>query len=325
LAHNEFCLRPGEALTTDQWLRSKNGLFHGVIQKDGNFCIYRGDWKEAKVNTCLWDTVSHDCGGKSYTGGKLAQWCLYMQEDGNLIISEPGGGPVWALSTNHKNVMASGTWAVLYDDGNFAVASKGEWNHRKFATDVTDTVDESSYEWNELVYDLKNGAIVETSPPRFSHAITATNHTASQQSTSLSMQYLKSKTFSWKTTTTIKVGVKAFAKLELPGVGEAGLEVTGEVAQSAEFGETKTESETIVISMPVVVPVGKKIAGTCTWRESKIKVPFIGKGKATFRGLPDVKIPIHFDGVYEGVQSHSVNASWEEIDEGTSIDSILKS
>lgn len=315
MAHNEHCLRAGEALATDQWLRSKNGLFHAVIQEDGNFVIYRGDWKEAEINTHLWSTMVNDHGGQSYTGGKIGHWCLSMQRDGNIVISEPGGAPVWALTTHHQNVMAAGNSMVLADDGNLFVSPDGTWGSRKFSTDVTDSVDEESYEWDDFIYDLKGAKVVEAGPPLNSHAVTSVNRTSVQQSETLTMTYTKSRAETFKTTTTLKTGFKVFSKAKVGGIGEAGAEVSGELAQGFEWNQTKTETEAIALSMPVVVPPGKKIAGRCIWHESNMSIPFKGKGKVTFRGRPVKKIPIHIEGVYEAVLTHGVETSWTELDD----------
>jgi hypothetical protein len=51
MAHREWCLRPGEELKPNEHLRSKNGMFYAVMQEDGNFGIWRGDWWEAPPDT----------------------------------------------------------------------------------------------------------------------------------------------------------------------------------------------------------------------------------------------------------------------------------
>jgi len=315
MAHNEDRLRAGESLSTGQWLRSTNGLFHAVIQDDGNFVIYRGDWKEAQINTWLWSTMTNDCKHNSYTQGKIAHWCLYLQQDGNIIISEPGGGPVWALTTHHNNVMKAGNSMVLCEDGNLFVSPDGTWNSRVFSTDVTDSVDEKSYEWNDFIYDLAGAKVVKSGPPMTSHAVTSTNHTSVQQSDTLTMTYTKSRAETFKTTTTVKAGFKVFTKAKVGDIGEAGAEVSGELAQGFEWNQTKTVTETVTLSMPVVVPPSKKIAGRCISHEGDMSIPFRGKGTVTFRGLSAKKIPIHIEGVYEATLTHDIETSWTEVDD----------
>ncbi|HLS75989.1 MAG TPA: LysM peptidoglycan-binding domain-containing protein [Nocardia sp.] len=56
--------------------------------------------------------------GQSLTGGA---YTLTLQQDGNLVLSEPGGKVVWATQTHGQGVNR----AVLQSDGNF-VLYKGE-------------------------------------------------------------------------------------------------------------------------------------------------------------------------------------------------------
>lgn len=308
MAHNEHCLRPNEALRTNEWLRSSNGLFHAVMQEDSNFAIYRGDWKEAGINTHLWSTVVNDCNGKPYAGA--GQWYLWMQGDGNLIISVPGGGPVWALTTHHNDVMAPGSMVILQDDGNLFVGPNGDGS--KFRTNVTDTIDESSLQMEEMVYDLLNAKITQIGNPGHSSSNIAGNSTSINQSVTLSMSYTKSKTTSWKTSTTLKWGAKTSFKCGVPSLAEGKVEVNTELAVGFEYNESKTETESVTISLPVVVPPGKKVIGRCTWKESRISIPFKVVGKAKFKGCSAL-IPIHISGVYEGVQTHDVETMFSEI------------
>lgn len=52
--------------------------------------------------------------GQSLQGGA---YTLTLQEDGNLVLSEPGGNVVWATQTHDQGVER----AVLQDDGNFVL------------------------------------------------------------------------------------------------------------------------------------------------------------------------------------------------------------
>jgi hypothetical protein len=310
MAHNEWCLRPGEALRNNEWLRSKNGLFHAVMQGDGNFAIYRGDWKDSKDNTHLWSTVVNDAKWEKYANP--GSFSLVMQGDGNLVIYADGGGPVWALTTRHKDVMQTGSWAVLCDDGNFAVAPEGDWSRRKYATDVTDSIDESSLRLDDLVYDLVNAKVTPLGGPHESMSQIAKNDTTIQQDATLTLSYMKTKSTGWKTSTTLKVGTKTTFKCGVPSLAEGKVEVSAELTQGFEWNETNTESKTETVSLKVVVPPGKRIVGRCTWRDSRIAIPYKAVGDAKFLGFKN-RVPIHVEGVYEGVLTHDVETSWSDI------------
>lgn len=308
MAHNECWLRPNESLKCNEWLRSKNGLFHAVIQGDGNFVIYRGDWLKTGDNTHLWSTVVNDCNWKGYaTPGSFS---IIMQGDGNLVIYADGGGPVWALTTHHKDVMVAGSWAVLHDDGNFAVGPGGEWSRRKYATGVTDTVE--SLELYDIEYDLTNVKITPMGGPRESVSQIAKNDTDVQQDATLTMSFTKTKSSGWKTSTTLKIGTKTTFKCGVPSLAEGKVEVSAEFTQGFEWNETTTESKTETVSLKVIVPPHKRIIGRCTWFDSTITLPYKAVGKAKYKGSAN-KIPIHIEGVYEGILTHDVETTWSDI------------
>ncbi|WP_433563293.1 LysM peptidoglycan-binding domain-containing protein [Nocardia sp. CA-151230] len=52
--------------------------------------------------------------GEALQGGA---YTLTLQDDGNLVLSEPGGNVVWATGTNGQGVVR----ATLQDDGNFVL------------------------------------------------------------------------------------------------------------------------------------------------------------------------------------------------------------
>jgi hypothetical protein len=96
MAHNEYCLRPGETLKATEWLRSKNGLFHAVMQEDSNLVVYRGDWKNTGYNTGMWSVIMNT--PKEARKAGAGPYYITMQADGNLVIAGHGGLPLWALS-----------------------------------------------------------------------------------------------------------------------------------------------------------------------------------------------------------------------------------
>lgn len=318
MAHNEWCLRTNETLSCGQWLRSKNGLFYGVMQSDGNFVIYRGDWKAAEAkgyNTSLWSTMWNDAEGVKYA--QPGSYSLAMQGDGNLVIySDNGWLPVWAITTRHPpKVRVPGNWAVLYDDGNFALAKDGEWSQRAFATDVTDSIDDSSLKLDSLVYELAAAKVTPNGGPRESASSLGINNTSVIQGVPLTITYTETKSRGWKTSTTLKVGTKTEFSCGVPGLAQGKVEVSAEVTQGFEWNETTTNSQTKAISLIVNVPPRKKVIGRCTWWESTILLPYKAVGSAKFRGFPKTTIPVHVEGVYEGVLSHDLETAWSEIED----------
>lgn len=129
MGHNDYCLKPGETLEQGQWLRSKNGLFHALMQTDGNFGIYRCDWDELGYNHRVWDRITNT----RFKGAGKPPYQIIMQSDGNLVIYDANKA-LWAIwwlvSENARQDM----WAVLMDDGKFGVAQGGDWRYRWWGT-----------------------------------------------------------------------------------------------------------------------------------------------------------------------------------------------
>jgi hypothetical protein len=157
MAHREWCLRPGEGLNINEYLRSKNGLFYAVMQSDANFVIYRGDWWETRENLSIWNLYDHSVGypedlhnlSRPYSASAV------MQDDGNFIIfnevhgqgvTRPGARALWStwqgkdeggnyeLGSNAQGKDEGGNcelgsnanyWAVMQDDGDFCIKYNG--------------------------------------------------------------------------------------------------------------------------------------------------------------------------------------------------------
>lgn len=95
-------LTPGQTLTRNQYISSRNGLYALVFQNDGNLVLYHG-------RSFIWN---------SSTGGRGATRAS-MQADGNLVLYRSDNTWVWQSSTGGT---ASPT-TVLQDDGNIVIYS----------------------------------------------------------------------------------------------------------------------------------------------------------------------------------------------------------
>jgi hypothetical protein len=87
-------LRPGESI------RSPNGRFQLICQKDGNLVLYhRG--------RAWWSSGTYD---------RAVKEC-FMQPDGNLVLYAYSGDPVWSSNTyGHP-----GAYLAVQDDGNVVI------------------------------------------------------------------------------------------------------------------------------------------------------------------------------------------------------------
>jgi hypothetical protein len=323
MAHREWCLRPGEELKPNEHLRSKNGMFYAVMQEDGNFGIWRGDWWEAPPDTLaqLWDIRRlNDYARALVNNGIISPYLVLrqpgmvkavMQADGNFVFyakaipNQRNETALWATNTSGQ----PGNWAVLQDDGNFSIRRNGDINESaKWHAGVADSLDEANSHFTEIVYDFKN-RIVKPGVPQNSSTSTAINKTEINQSSTLSLVYTESKAWGWKKSSSIKIGTKVGFKVGVPATtGELSMEASFEATRAYEENETKTKTEQKTISLPVVVPPGKGVIGQVTWSDSTITLPFRLKGEGTFRS--GYKTPISVNGMYEGIATTDVTTTW---------------
>lgn len=103
-------LMAGTNLSNGQALDSNNGLYHLVMQTDGNLVIYRGfpgmygDW------VSKWDSSTR-------TRGYFAR----MQEDGNFVVYNAGGGYGGWEAQYGNHAWNPGYRLTLGDDGTLAI------------------------------------------------------------------------------------------------------------------------------------------------------------------------------------------------------------
>lgn len=97
---NPALLLPGEALYPGDFRRSPNGEYELVYQGDGNLVLYR-----RSDGAPLWATMTWDAGQ------------VNMQHDGNLVVYNSGGVPIWASGTANN----PGAYLNVQDDSNLVI------------------------------------------------------------------------------------------------------------------------------------------------------------------------------------------------------------
>lgn len=97
-------LNLGGSLQQTQYLRSKSDKYRLIMQTDGNLVLYQvTPWK------AVWSIGKHT--------GKAAA----LQTDGNLVVRDPAGRPVWAANTDGFTAAT----LIVQDDGNLVIYNKG--------------------------------------------------------------------------------------------------------------------------------------------------------------------------------------------------------
>jgi hypothetical protein len=110
-------LETGQYLTVNQYMRSAQKRFFGILQTDGNFCIYKGTGPTDKHGE-IW------CSGSNRDNGA---YFAAMQSDGNFCIYKGTGpkdnrGNTWCTASTKLG--AGNYFALMQDDNNFAVYKK---------------------------------------------------------------------------------------------------------------------------------------------------------------------------------------------------------
>lgn len=121
-AHGENILRPGEYLTTWQWIESNNHEYLLKMEPIGKVVLYKKD------TGIIWKSPISYYSGYNHRPNKFI-----MQHDGNLVMyhdlipSKPGhpddpdrtvyNVPVWDTKTFNN----PGAYLVLQDDGNLVI------------------------------------------------------------------------------------------------------------------------------------------------------------------------------------------------------------
>jgi len=98
-------LASGQMLYKGETLKSPNGQYKLILQKDGNLVLYDG-------GRAIWSAGTQD---KHINK-------LVMQNDGNLVLYGPNG-PLWATNTSGNR----GAYLKIQNDGNLVIY-KAVWS-----------------------------------------------------------------------------------------------------------------------------------------------------------------------------------------------------
>jgi hypothetical protein len=265
--------------------------------------IYRG---ELFSDSCMWSVATH-----SKLSPAQGPYQIDMQGDGNLVIYGHYGYPMWTSWSKGQN----NDWAVLAEDGNFFVAPNGDWSQKVWSTDYTDALEDNSLQWDSVDWDLAHATSTAFGTGvGGSVSNVARNQTDVEQSDTFHLTYEKTTSTSFKSTTTLKVGVKTSVTFGNPSIAKGSIEISGEVSQAIEGGEGKVLREAITIGVSVKIPPHKNIQARCVSHISTLSIPFKLVGTGKFKGWPN-RLPKHLEGVYGGIQTYNIETSWSYVDD----------
>ncbi|KAK8682439.1 hypothetical protein V6N13_054827 [Hibiscus sabdariffa] len=102
----------------------------------------------------------------------------------------------------------------------------------------------------------------------------ASNYNQESSTLDVKLSYTDTKTSTWKTTFSLKLGAKATMDFSLPLIFEGKIEVSGEVQSGIEWGETKTSTIVVEVVHKVVVPAMTKVTVNLVATKGTCDVPF---------------------------------------------------
>jgi hypothetical protein len=120
-------LENGKSLKQGEGIRSPKNTYAAVLQKDGNFCLYKLDSKNINRGDFVQCTMT--VGSDDKKGA-----VLNMQTDGNLALYNSKSKHLWSTDTYRGGNDKQGGRLIMYDDGNLVLVSKTEkaiWNFKK--------------------------------------------------------------------------------------------------------------------------------------------------------------------------------------------------
>lgn len=333
MAHDEYCLRPNETLKEGEYLTSKNGCFHAVMQQDGNFVIYRGDWAKYDRNTNMWDVWNH--ASKAAGGGaRSGPYSFTMQSDGNLVLFG-AAKPVWAISG-----FAGVDWgrnkngsAVLDDYGVLIVSPRDNWWDNRVWSSLDDCGHQQQpggrdevydFEFDSVEYDLAPAhvKIQDNGPPKEALSEICVNDTSVEQEMEISITWRKSTSTRFSSTTSLRIGATTTVQAGIPMVAKGEVKLSASLTQSITWGKTDSDSKELEYKRKIVVPPHTKVQGRMVWYDSKCSVPFRLVGTAKFRQWSDGPIPISVEGIFDGTNSHDVTVSWTDITDKPELENL---
>ncbi|XP_022723817.1 uncharacterized protein LOC111280668 [Durio zibethinus] len=102
----------------------------------------------------------------------------------------------------------------------------------------------------------------------------ASNYSQQSSTLDVKLSYTDTKTSTWKTNFSLKLGAKATFDVNLPLISEGKIELSGEVQSGIEWGETKTITTVVEVVHKVVVPPMTKATVDLIATNGKCDVPF---------------------------------------------------
>ena len=311
----------GGYLNRGDYMVSNNGLFHVILQYDGNLCVYRGSGPEQQYGGALFWSNSHTTNESviaayfhyDAASKRVHTFGVCYGTDANhmrhRLIPELGVDIVehrWSAG----NLGTDNFYAIIQDDGNFCIYEGNAPHENPRGLWCANSVDAIvKFEVSSFDYDVDHATIDDTTSREIIRQ-RVPNHTGVEQTQTVSRTETIEETWAWENKMGFKVGAEAMVKAGIPfiagGKVKVSVEVSGEFAWS---GSTKKGKE-YKFDTPVVVPPRTTVIAIATVTVSKISVPYTENGEYVHKS--GTRVPGKRTGTYTGVTSYNFETEFRE-------------
>jgi hypothetical protein len=301
--------KAGDYLKQGDYMVSNNGLFHVILQYDGNLCVYRGSGPDDNRGH-LWNansTTKYSVVATWWENPKGFSWdhvfgVAYGTKPGDL---KRAGGPTAPMADvwNTGFLNARNFYAIIQDDGNFCIY-EGDGPHDNprwlWCAGSADAI--VSFEILGINYDVEHSTIKET---KFGNIWTqdVANDMDTPQTSNIRGSESVEEMTGWSDTLGIRIALKTEFKTKIPFVVDGKVELSVEASNEYTWNGSTTHSKDWGFDVPITLQAHTKGRVAITVSISTISVPYTMTGNHVHKN--GAKIPGTVTGTYTGTNSYN--------------------
>ncbi|KAJ0980944.1 hypothetical protein J5N97_009199 [Dioscorea zingiberensis] len=157
---------------------------------------------------------------------------------------------------------------------------------------------------DNVKYDLENSRVYDETVLVVARN-SATNNTQQDANLDVKLSYTDTRTSTWKTMFSLKLGMKATMDFNLPLIFEGKIEMSGEVQSGVEWGSTTTTTTVLEVVHKIVVPPMTKVTVDLIATNGKCDVPFTFTQRDTLYNGTTVTTEVQ-GGTYTGSNYYNI-------------------
>ncbi|KAG6398020.1 hypothetical protein SASPL_139470 [Salvia splendens] len=269
----------------------------------------------------------------------LSGYEVSLMRDGHVRIKSDQWGLYWRMAwfsifADSDDATANDTttlfWPVKIDENTIALKSTRANRFLKRLTDdgnddylhasLSNITKEARFKVQELVMDRRiynvtfrmEDARIYNETPYVAGTTTVNNYADQEGSIAVSLKYTDTRSYYFTRSVSLTAGVTHTITAGIPGIGEAGIEVSAEISTETEWNDTKAESVEVSATGTVPVPAKSSAVVHYVGTRGTCDVPFSYTQRD--RSSTDGKImqTEQIDGVFTGVNNYGFQFTVEK-------------